>query len=83
MKWMTALRWATPVWIVTIGLAGAGMFLTDFFATDVGNAEVTKRFALLAVVSLPLIAFLVKETSDDFGRFRAAFPPQDAEENDR
>lgn len=83
MKWMTALRWATLIWIVTIGLAGAGMFLTDFFAADVEHAEVTKRFALLAGVSLPLIAFLIKETSDDFRRLRAAFPPQDAEEKDR
>jgi hypothetical protein len=81
MKWMTALRRATPVWIVTIGAVGASMFLTNF-AAEVGAAEAIKRLALVAVAALPLIAFLVKATSDDFMRFKAAFSARDADGGD-
>jgi len=72
MTWMKALKWATPVWIVTIAAIGALMFLTDF-AAGVGTAEALKRLVLGAFVALPLITFLVKETIDDLARFRAAF----------
>lgn len=72
MTWIRALKWATPFWIVTIGAISVSMFLTDF-ATNVGAAEALKRLCLIALVALPLIAFLIRATVDDVTRFRAAF----------
>jgi hypothetical protein len=45
MTWITALKWATPIWILVIGIIGAFLFLTDF-AADMGEAEAIKRLAL-------------------------------------
>jgi hypothetical protein len=47
-----------------------------------GTAEALKRIALVTLVALPLIAFLVKTTSNDVIRYRAAFLERDAEEWD-
>lgn len=82
MKWMTAFIWATPVWAVAVGAAAATMFFTNF-AAEVGTVEAHKRLIIFTFISLPLIAFVVKTTSNDVVRFRAAFFSKDAAERDR
>lgn len=72
MKWMKALKWAFPLWLVMMSIAGALMFLTGFVA-EVGAAEAWKRFCILLVVALPLIAFVIKATCDDFAAYLVAF----------
>lgn len=76
MTWMNAIKWAVPVWIVTIGTIGGLMFLTGF-AAEVGKAEALNRLVVLTVVALPLIVFLLKATSGDVARFRAAYRSTD------
>ncbi len=73
MTWSKAFKWAMPFWVALIGGIGASMFFTDF-ATDVGTTEALKRLCLVALVGLPLVAFLIKATVDDIARLRAAFP---------
>ncbi|MCY7272109.1 MAG: hypothetical protein LH485_08685 [Sphingomonas bacterium] len=58
---------------MTMTGTGAFMFYTDF-AAQVGKAEALKRFALVAVVTLPLITWLISKSIDDFAAFRAAWP---------
>lgn len=73
---MKALKWATPVWIVTMAAIGALMFLTDF-VLNAGTAETLKRFVLVTFAALPLITFLIRAISDDVARFRATFLEND------
>jgi uncharacterized membrane protein len=82
MKWMTAFIWATPVWVVAVGAAAASMFFTNF-AAEVGTVEANKRLLIFTFITLPLIAFAIKATSNDVVRFRAAFFSEDAAEDDR
>lgn len=82
MTWMKAFGWATPVWIVTIGMIGASMFLTDF-ATDIGMTESLTRLCLVAFVGLPLIAFLIRATVNDVMKFRVLFLKKDADGNEQ
>jgi len=82
MKWMTAFIWATPVWAVAVGAAAASMFFTNF-ATEVGTAEAHKRLLIFTFITLPLIAFVIKTTSNDVACFRATFFLEDAAEHDR
>ena len=82
MTWKKAFKWATPVWIVTIGAISGLMFLTDF-ATDVGIAEAFKRLCLVALVALPLVAFLIRATVGDVARFRAVFLKENGDESQR
>lgn len=76
------MKWATPIWIVTIGAIGLSMFFTDF-ATDVGTAEALQRLCLVALVGLPLIAFVIRATVDDVANFRAAFLKNGADKGQR
>lgn len=82
VKWMTALIWATPVWAVAVGAAAASIFFTNL-AAEVGTVEAQERLLIFTFVTLPLIAFVIKATSDDVVRFRAAFLSKDAAERDR
>lgn len=82
MTWIKALKLATPCWIVSTGAIGVSMVFTDF-ATNVGAAEALKRLCLIALVGLPLIAFLIRATADDAARFRAAFPKKGEDKGQR
>lgn len=81
MKWMTAFIWATPVWAVAVGAAAASMFFTDF-AAEVGVVEAYKRLLIFTLLTLPIIAFVIRATSGDVARFRAAFRSEDGAEHD-
>ena len=81
MTWIKSFKVAIPLWIVAIGAAGASMFLTNF-AADVGFEEAFERLLLAAFALLPLMAFVVKATSADIGRFRAAFPKKVSRDGD-
>ncbi len=58
------------------------MFFTNF-AAEVGTVEAHKRLLFFTFIFLPLIAVVIKATSDDIVRFRAAFFSEDAAEHDR
>lgn len=79
MRWVTAFKWALPVWLVTIAAVGALMFFTDF-VWETGAAEAIRRFTVVVVVALPLIAWLIKASSEDLAAYRAAFETRDSEE---
>jgi hypothetical protein len=81
MKWMQALKWALPIWVVMLGAAGALMYLTDF-VTKIGTVEASKRIVLVILVALPLITFLIKVSSDEFSAYRAAWGKRDIDERD-
>ena len=79
MKWTTAVKWSFPVWVIAMSAIGAWVFLT-VFVEEIGTPEAIKRFGLIVVVGLPLIAYLVKATADDIAAYRAVWGKADADE---
>lgn len=79
MKWTTAVKWSVPVWVVIMSAIGTLMFSTDF-VQEIGTPVALKRFGLILVVALLLIAYLIKATADDVAAYRAAWGKDDADE---
>ena len=78
MRLITALKWTLPVWLIAMGAMGALMFLTDNVG-EIGRTEALRRYALIVVVSLPLIAWIIKRTGDDIAWWRSLRAKEEAE----
>lgn len=57
---------------MAVGAAAASIYFTDV-AGEVGTVEAYKRLLIFTLITLPLTAFVIKATSNDGARFRAAF----------
>ncbi|MEO6579782.1 MAG: hypothetical protein ABIN83_01355 [Sphingomicrobium sp.] len=53
--------------------------MTDF-VEEIRTPEALKRFGLVLVVGLPLIAYIIKASADDVAAYRAALGKDDADE---
>ena len=72
MKWSSALAWAVPVWMIVCALV-----IAINYAAEIGATRFDLLMGLLA--TYPLSAFMIKTTSDDWARWRAAFGSRDDE----
>ena len=66
MKWIKALKLAVPVWLLICAVMAAVNYTADK-QTPVG-------YLIIALaVAYPLTAFILKETAEDFSKWREAF----------
>ena len=70
MKWSAALKWAIPAWLLVCAVTVA-----INYAAEARLALLDLVVALLA--AFPLTAFIIKATSEDVAKWRAAYGSRD------